>query len=141
MHLEQVPPPAPARRPAPAGLALVALALGIVALLLALPILWWRISAQPDAVTLAGEVVQAISGEAGALPSWYSAVRASAMLAAFLALLLAVIALILKHSGRLAGIAVVLALASFAATSSSLLLMIVGGVLLLAVLMLAVGVG
>ena len=147
MHLEHTPPSAPVVKPAPTGLALPAVLLGILAIALALPVLWWRISAQPAAITLSGEIVrevtQVIQGAdpTTVLPSWYAGVRASAMIAAFLALLLACIALILKHSGRLSGIAVVLALAAFAAISSSLLLMVVGGVLVLGLSLLLLGVG
>jgi hypothetical protein len=147
MSFDHSPPPQPAAKPLVAGLALPALLLGILALVLALPILWWRISTQPAAISLSGEIVrevaQVVQGAdlSTALPSWYAGVRAFAIIAAFLALLLAIIALILKHSGRMAGIAVVLALAAFAATSSSLMLMIVGGALLLGVLLLMLGVG
>lgn len=147
MHLEQGPPAPPPAKQVIAGLAMPALLLGILAIVLALPILWWRISAQPAAITLSGEIVREVaqvvqgSDPANVLPGWYSGVRASAMIAAFLTLLLAVIALILKHSGRLAGIAVVLALAAFAAISSTLMLMVVGGALLIGVLLLMLGVG
>lgn len=122
-----------------------ALCLGILAILLALPVLWWRISMQPVASSLGGEIAQQIGAAAqsvsAAPPDWYAAVRASALLAAFLSLLLAIVALILRNSARMAGIAAVLALAACVASSSGLTLTIAGGVVLLVTLMLTLGLG
>lgn len=143
MHLES-PPPAPAAAPRPPGLSLAALVLGALALLLALPVLWWRLNTSGGGTATAellGEISTAMSGQGQGGPGWLSATRASAMLLAFVCLITAIIALILKHSGRLAAIAVVLGLAALAATSLGLTLGIVFGVLLLGVLLLGMGIG
>lgn len=143
-----LPPPAPAGVPAIAtrsrGLALGALALAIAALVAALPVLWWRLTA--GAGLSSGGVLTELAqvfGQGGtpAGPGWLVILRATAMLAGFLGLVLGLVALILKQPGRLVAVAWVLALAALAATSLGLTLMIVLGVILLGVVLLGMGIG
>ena len=135
------PAPEPKPAPRPAGLSMVALVLGALALLLALPILWWRLNS-PATASVSAQLLDVIT-QASTVnnPGWVTGVRAGAMLMSFLSLVCACIALILKHSGRLAAIAFVLALAALAATSWGLALAVVAGVILIGVLLLGMGIG
>ena len=102
----------------PRGLALGALALAIAALVAALPVLWWRLTAGAGLSSggVLAELAQ-VFGQGGTPvgPGWLVILRATAMLAGFLALVLGLVALILKQPGRLVAVAWVLALAALAA--------------------------
>lgn len=137
------PPPAPPGLPArPQGLAVTALGVALLALLCALPVLWWRLTHGPIGGGMWAEVLQVFgAGSPGGAPGWLVAVRAVAMLGGFLALVLGLVALILRQPGRLVAIVLVLALAALAASSLGLTLMIVLGVVLIGVLLLGMGIG
>lgn len=137
------PPPAPPALPGrPQGLAMAALGVALLALLCALPVLWWRLTHGPISGGMLAEVLQVFgTGGPDGAPGWLVAVRAVSVLGGFLALVLGLVALILRQPGRLVAIVWVLALAALAASSLGLTLMIVIGVVLIGVLLLGMGIG
>jgi hypothetical protein len=139
-----IPPPIPPDAPKPWGFCAPACFLGFLALAASLPLLWWRITQQPAATTATGEVsgqlAQAFKGvESG--PDWYSQLRAGAVIAAFLAIIVAVVGLIQGHNGRLASISLVLAAGALIAASPGLGMTIVAIVIVIVVIALMLGIG
>ena len=92
METNQLPPPAPiAERPEKTW-SQIALGLALLAFLLALPILWWRIAYATGSGGMISEVIGAVneSIKGQRYPAWYTSLRASSILLAFIALVAAI---------------------------------------------------
>lgn len=139
----EIPPAPPPQAPIRSPWSQMALAFALLAFMLSLPILWVRMVDSGSATTMVSEVVTAV-GEAikqqSNAPTWYKNVRAASILCAFLASVLATLALILKERGSRVAIAFVLALASLLVTAPWLSLLLIGAIVAIAVLLISIGV-
>lgn len=141
METEQLPPPAPIAIAPEKTWSQIALGLALMAFLLALPILWWRIAFASGSGGVMSEVIGAVneSIKGQSYPGWYTSLRASAILLAFIALVAAVLAFIMKNAARMAAIACVLAIAALLVTSPFLTMIAIGGLVAIAVALLTLG--
>jgi len=134
METQQLPPPAPIASEQEKTWSQVALGLAIMAFLLALPILWWRIAYASGSGGVISEVIGAVneSIRGQSYPAWYVSVRASSILLAFIALVAAILAFIMKNAALPAAIACVLAIATLVVTSPFLTMIAIGGLIVIA---------
>jgi hypothetical protein len=134
------PPPIPSDPSKPAGICGLACFISVLALGAGLPLLWWRMTGQTAESGEPGALAQAF-GSAENAPAWYVQMRAGTVIAAFLALVLAIVGLIMGKSGRVASISMVLALAALVTATPGLGLVVLAAVLVLVVLALVLGIG
>ena len=138
----QLPPPAPIASLPQKTWSQVALGLAIMAFLLALPILWWRIAYASGSGGVISEVIGAVneSIRGQSYPAWYASVRASSILLAFIALVSASLAFIMKNAARPAAIACVLAMAALMVTQPFWTLIALGALIAIVIALLGFGV-
>ena len=138
----EMPPDPPVQTSSRSTWSQLALAFALLAFVLSLPILWVRMVDGGGATTMVSEVVTAV-GEAikhpSSSPTWYKNVRAASILCAFLASVLAAMALILKERGQRITIAFLLALASLLVTAPWLSLLLISAIVAIAVLLISIG--
>jgi hypothetical protein len=142
METQELPPPTPIAIAQDKTWSQIALGLALLAFLLALPILWWRIAYSTGSGGVISEVIGAVneSIKGQSFPAWYTSMRASSILFAFIALVAAILALILKNAARPAAIACVLAVAALLVTSPFLTMIAIGGLIAIAIALLGLGV-
>lgn len=142
MEIQQLPPPAPTAIVQAKTWSQVALGLAIMAFLFALPILWWRIAFASGSGGVVSEVIGAVSEtiKGQSFPTWYTSLRASSILLAFIALVAAILAFIMKNTARMAAIACVLAIAALLVTSPFLTMIAIGGLIAIVIALLGLGV-
>ncbi len=138
-------PPAPPAQPSSAKTsgnpmwAQLALTFALIAILTALPVLWWKAIAAPTTGAQVAEAIAGVTGHFSKVPDWYPMVRASSILTGFIALILIALSLIFHSNRKQTVVAAVLCIAAFAVSAPWLTLMAVGILVLVPVAMMLIG--